>query len=245
MTLIVHINGWPGSGKLAIGRHLATLLHARLLDNHTLINPAACLFDRTDPHYWTLRKVVRSAVFEYAARVPLTTPLILTDALAHEPKDHEIFEACIELAKQRRARLIAAVLDCDEQENMRRLISVGRAERLKLTDAAYLRTLRTTYELLRPTGVSRIDLDISTQSAMEVADALFERCKACRQTWMTQSNEAPLGTRTPEPLIGAGGGQRIGWLVVVGWFECAARCTRLGVYRKRLRPGWSAAAGTH
>jgi hypothetical protein len=30
MTLVVHINGWPGSGKLTIGRVLAMRLDARL-----------------------------------------------------------------------------------------------------------------------------------------------------------------------------------------------------------------------
>lgn len=35
--LIIHINGWPGCGKLTIGRELAKRLGARLLDKHTII----------------------------------------------------------------------------------------------------------------------------------------------------------------------------------------------------------------
>jgi hypothetical protein len=72
LTLIVHISGWPGSGKLTIGRLLVKRLGARLVDNHTLINPAECLFERGDPLYWPLRKAVRSLVFDYAAQLPPT-----------------------------------------------------------------------------------------------------------------------------------------------------------------------------
>jgi hypothetical protein len=53
MSLILHINGWPGSGKLTIGRIVAGRLGARLLDNHTVLNPAEALFERDDPlHGW-------------------------------------------------------------------------------------------------------------------------------------------------------------------------------------------------
>ena len=34
--MIVHINGWPGVGKLTVAREVARRLSARLLDNHTL-----------------------------------------------------------------------------------------------------------------------------------------------------------------------------------------------------------------
>ena len=52
---IIHINGWPGTGKLTVGRLLAERLGARLVDNHTLLNPAEALFSRSDPLHASLR----------------------------------------------------------------------------------------------------------------------------------------------------------------------------------------------
>ena len=177
MTLVVHINGWPGSGKLTIGRLLAKRLNGRLLDNHTLINPAECLFARDDLHNWPLRKALRSLVFDYAAQIAVAIPLVLTDALADNPADRAGFDACLELANKRKAKLIAVVLDCEEEENLRRLTAPGRAELLKLTSAEFLGKLRARYRLLRPTAVTCIDMDVSKLPAAQAADALYQHCR--------------------------------------------------------------------
>ena len=57
--MIVHINGWPGSGKLTVGREVARKLGARLLDNHTLHDVAIRLCERGTPEYWDLYYQVR------------------------------------------------------------------------------------------------------------------------------------------------------------------------------------------
>jgi len=176
MDLIVHINGWPGCGKLTIARQLAKHLGARLIDNHTLINPAECLFARNDANYWPLRKAVRALAFEYAARLAPGTHLVLTDALADIASDRAVFDDCLELASQRGAKLIAVVLECEEEENLRRLRAAGRVELLKLTNGEVLRDLRAKYRLLRPTDVTCIELDVSALSAAEAAAAISGRC---------------------------------------------------------------------
>jgi thymidylate kinase len=176
MGLIMHINGWPGCGKLTIARLLAKQLGARLVDNHALINPAECLFARNDANYWPLRKAVRALAFEYAARLAPGTPLVFTDALADIASDRAVFDDCLELASKRGAKLIAVVLECEEEENLRRLTAGGRAEQLKLTDEKVLRDLRAKYRLLRPTDVTCIDLEVSALPAGEVAAALHRHC---------------------------------------------------------------------
>jgi thymidylate kinase len=177
MDLIVHINGWSGCGKLTIARQLAKHLGARLIDNHTLINPAECLFARNDANYWPLRKAVRALAFEYAARLAPGTHLVLTDALADMASDRAVFDDCLELAKMRGAKLIAVVLECEEEENLRRLTAAGRAEQFKLTDGEVLRDLRAKYRLLRPTDVTCIDLDVSALPPREAAAAIYSHCK--------------------------------------------------------------------
>jgi shikimate kinase len=39
--MLINLNGWPGVGKLTVGRILAKTLGGRLLDNHTLLNVAS------------------------------------------------------------------------------------------------------------------------------------------------------------------------------------------------------------
>lgn len=175
MSCVVHINGWPGSGKLTISRVVAKRLGGRLIDNHSLLNPAECLFERSDPRFQTVRKAIRTLVFDHAATLPPHIPIVLTDALADLAYDRALFDDCKTLAARRAVPLVAVVLACDEEENVRRITAPGRAELLKMTDTAILRSIRTEYSLLRPEGVSCIDLDVSALPPEAAADALVAR----------------------------------------------------------------------
>jgi hypothetical protein len=174
MDQIIHINGWPGCGKLTIARLLAKRLNGKLLDNHTLLNPAEALFERTDPLHASLRRQVRSSVLGHAAQLQAGVPLILTDALADDKTDRAFFDDYRSLATKRGGRLIAVVLDCERDENVRRLTSAGRAELRKLTNADFLDHLRVNYQLLRPQGVDLIEIDVSALSPDEAAARIEE-----------------------------------------------------------------------
>lgn len=172
--LIIHINGWPGTGKLTIARHLAQKLAARLLDNHTLMNPAAALFSRSDALYASLRREIRKLTFEHIGRAEPGGTFIFTDALADEDPEREIFDDYRKLAKVRDAELVAIVLDCAREENLKRLTAQGRAEAHKLTDQAILTDLRSRYSLLRSTADRLIELDVTTISATDAAEAILQ-----------------------------------------------------------------------
>jgi hypothetical protein len=119
MELIVHLNGWPGIGKLTIARILARRLAGKLLDNHTLLNPVEALFDRSDPLHGSLRKAVRMPVLDHAAQLPPGVPLVLTDALSDDPTDQAMFDDYWTLASRRKARLVTVMLECEHDENVR------------------------------------------------------------------------------------------------------------------------------
>ena len=62
-------------------------------------------------------------MLDHAARLPPGVPLILTDALSDDATDQSLFDDYRALASKRGGQLIAVVLDCDEDENIRRLTS--------------------------------------------------------------------------------------------------------------------------
>jgi gluconate kinase len=174
MSFVLHINGWPGCGKLTIARIVATRLNARLLDNHTLLNPAEALFARDDPLHRALRKSLRETTFRFVAQLPLGIPVVFTDALADDAGDAAMFDEYREVARNRSARLVSAVLDCDLEENVRRLTAAHRAEHMKLTRPAVLTALRSKYRLLKPDDVALIELDVTNLTAEQAASALVD-----------------------------------------------------------------------
>ncbi|WDZ77395.1 AAA family ATPase [Ensifer adhaerens] len=173
-SLVVHINGWPGSGKLTIARHLAERLGARLADNHTLINPAEALFERGNPLYRSLRAAIRESVFEHLVKASAEQSFVFTDALSDDAADARAFQDCAELARRRGARFVAVVMDCDVEENLKRLTRAGRSKQHKLTDPAILLDLRAKHRLLRGNGDAVIEIDVTRLGANEAADLIAD-----------------------------------------------------------------------
>ena len=146
---------------------------ARLLDNHTLLNPAEALFDRSDPQHRELRLKVRQATFELLANAPSPVRVVFTDALSEDRGDRELFDDYRRLAERRRTQLHCVVLDCSDEENRRRLVADGRSAHRKLTDVSVLDMLRSRHRLLRNPGC--IEEDVTALSAQEACDRLLAR----------------------------------------------------------------------
>lgn len=174
-SLIVHINGWPGTGKLTIARHLAEHLGARLADNHTLINPAEALFVRGTPLYRSLRATVREAVLDHVRRADAPQSFLFTDALSDDEFDSRAFDDYARLAADRGARFVAVVLDCSMEENLKRLTRAGRSKAHKLTDPAVLTDLRSRHVLLKGRCDQLIELDVTALGADEAAREILVR----------------------------------------------------------------------
>ncbi|GAU84052.1 AAA family ATPase [Bosea sp. BIWAKO-01] len=189
--LIIHINGWPGCGKLTIGRELAKRLGARLLDNHTILNPAEALFDRGDPLNHSLRKALRSTILAHAAQMKPGTPLILTDALSDDAFDAAVFDEYRTLAAARSATLVAVVLDCSPERNAERLVAGDRAARHKLTDPMVLASLRAKYRLLGAPGPPLVELDVTDLAPEAAAAILAERCRSVLELGRGNAKQAP------------------------------------------------------
>ncbi|MEJ6391722.1 hypothetical protein V8J82_00560 [Gymnodinialimonas sp. 2305UL16-5] len=176
---VIHITGWPGSGKRTIAMHLRDRIGARLIDNHLILNPASALFERGTPDRSALRERLRAVMYEAALGLPADVPLILTDALAETDAKGPLIEPTIQLAKDRGAQLVPFVLRIDPEENMRRLTDPARDGTGKLTDAAMLRDLHATHRLLRLPGGLDLDVtDLSAGAAAEVIEAMIHCAQA-------------------------------------------------------------------
>jgi hypothetical protein len=177
MSCVIHINGWPGSGKRSIGTILAAEIGGKLLDCHVMLNPAEALFERNDPLHAELLDAVRSVTLDYAAKLAQAVSIILTDPLSDDASDTAVFERYRNLATRRGARLISVTLEIEAAENVRRLETPSRAEHRKLTRATVLRELWHNVKLLQPEGTEAYSLDVTHLTASEAAARI--------STWVT------------------------------------------------------------
>lgn len=170
---VIHIGGWPGSGKRTIGRALAERCEGRLLDNHIFLDAARAVFDRGTEECAGLREEVRAVILRAALELPVHVPVILTDALSDSDEDFALFKPSLAFARDRGAPLRAFVLEIDEAENLARLTHSDRGA-FKLTEPEVLTDLRQRLTLLEPKGAWRID--VTSLTAEVAALRIAEKC---------------------------------------------------------------------
>ncbi len=176
--LIVHLNGWPGVGKLTIGRALADRLGARLIDNHLLHDVAIRCAGLTDPDRWPLYEKVRRAAYEALKDRPDAETFVMTNALCtNDPRERLAWNHVVDLAIARNAPLVPVVLEAEFEENTRRLRSSERVGR-KLADPAILRSFLTTDRIQKPNVPDLLVLDVTRLSADQAADAICRHLRA-------------------------------------------------------------------
>ncbi len=134
--MLIHLNGWPGVGKLTTARILRARLNGRLLDNQTVYNPAFALAEFRSPEFYATARAVRDVVLDCAVRVPADVPLIMTNALSDSDWGRENWAAVQALARRRGDRLFAVILSCEAGEQAKRMANPERAQLGKLTDPA-------------------------------------------------------------------------------------------------------------
>jgi hypothetical protein len=172
--VIIYINGWPGVGKLTVGRIIAGRLSARLVHNHLILNPAFAITEHGSPAFIELTRRIRRLLLEFIEQMPEGEHFVLTDALEEgSALSDEIFAGVQRLAERRRVPLLSVSLDCDADENARRLTAAGRTEMGKLTAVEVLMGFRKTFTLLRPEVPHHLDLDTTDMTPEDAAEAII------------------------------------------------------------------------
>ncbi len=170
--MIVHLNGWPGVGKLTVARLLAPRLQARLIDNHLLHDVAIRCTGIDDPARWPLYETVRAAAYQVLADRPRSETFVMTNALCiGSPREREAWRQVVALAETRAVPLVPVVLEADDtvlRSRVQRLERQGR----KLTDPDALAAMIRSDRLLKPDVPERLDLDTSRLAAADAAAAI-------------------------------------------------------------------------
>ena len=160
--MLINLNGWPGAGKLTVGRVLAKELGGRLLDNHTILNVASALAEQGSQQFYDLARAVRSAAFDCILKLPATAPIVLTNVVARGGTSgflEENWQAIINLAELRGCDLYSVILVCSGEENARRVVAEARALLRKNRDPDFLVNLTRTRTLFDDGATFRTSID--------------------------------------------------------------------------------------
>ena len=168
--MIIHINSYPGVGKLTIATALAELIGARLLDNHTIYNVAFALTEFRSNEFYDTVRAVRDIAYRRVLDLPVAVPVILTNWYSRDSGwGNENWDEIIALARKRGSRLNVVVLTCSPEENARRIQSSDRAAKRKPRDPDMIAANRNGRELLDRGGDRLLRLDVSNLSAEAAA----------------------------------------------------------------------------
>ena len=171
--MIVHINGWPGTGKHTVGRIVARLLAARFVHNHVLHDVAIACAGYDHPDRWPLYDEVREAAYRTLLKRPAWETFVMTNALCtNSPLERAAWNHVVDLAAARGSSLVPVVLEASSAENERRVMSFDRQGR-KLTDPADLRRMRATDTIQRPLVPELLTLDTTGMTAEDAASAVL------------------------------------------------------------------------
>lgn len=146
---IIHINGHPGVGKYTIAKRLTELFpHLKLVHNKLFIDLTSALVPWESEDYRKVWGTLYAASFDTIQDSDETFDLgyIFTNFFPNNEDGRismreYIHEAATPVDRQR--EFTAFTLICEEQENVRRLISPERQQSGKLTDPEVLRDQRT------------------------------------------------------------------------------------------------------
>ena len=177
--MIIVLNGYPGVGKLTIGRELAKLLRARLVDIHTLYNLAFALTEFRTPEFRETVRRVEEIADDLIAALPSEIPVIFTTVLTGETEwAMEEWQRFEERSIQR-PPLVVVHIACDLDENIKRIQSPERKGKGKLQDAEVVRRNHASSgPLIGGDLPNTLRLNVTALKPEEAAEKIANHCSA-------------------------------------------------------------------
>jgi predicted kinase len=165
---LVFLHGPPATGKLTIGRELATLTGYRLFHNHLVVDALLAVYDFGSPGFVELREQIWRAVFLRAAQDG--PPGLIFTFNAEITVRQDFIDWLFTALPSAGVKIFSVSLTDSEAEIERRLAATTRREFRKLTDAALYRRLRDQGAFNSPV-IPAPDLTIDTNHATPAESA--------------------------------------------------------------------------
>jgi chloramphenicol 3-O-phosphotransferase len=184
---IVHLIGFPASGKLTIARALADIESRDggrmvVLDNHHINNVifAAVDIDGVTP--------VPGAVWERAAEIrqvllrtveelsPPEWSFVFTNVVTDDkPSERAAVDQLVDLARHTNRNYLAVVLHCPDDVLLERIANIDRRARSKWIDPSGVGEFVRAHRLVDVTDLSPLTIDTSQMDPIDAARLILER----------------------------------------------------------------------
>lgn len=179
-TCVVLLLGYPGVGKRTVGSHLAEILDGVLVDNQLINIPLLTLFkwDGKSPiptEIWDRVEPIREAVLGTIEDLaPKSNSYVFTNVLNDNEADANQYDRIRSLTHRRGSLFLSVMLDCDVDEQVRRIDNPDRIARLKGSDPEGYRRHRQDTKLYRPPAGEVVHIDTTKVGPRRNAERIYE-----------------------------------------------------------------------
>lgn len=171
--MIIVLNGYPGVGKLTIGRELAARMNGRLLDLHSVYNVAFALTEFRSPEFREAVEKVEAIAYDLILELPPDQPIVLTTVLAGGSEWGNVEWGKIEQLGASRPPFCVVHIECDLEENIRRIQSEERDLKFKPRDPEMaMRNQAGAKALLGTDSRNLFRLDTTAMTPVQAANAV-------------------------------------------------------------------------
>lgn len=180
ITMLIHLNGMAGVGKLTVATILASELDARLIDNHLILDLVVAVVGRREaPRYLQMIEELTEFVFEAMEKESDNVTFIMTNCLVNEhPEDVARLDAIAKFAAKAKHQYVQILLTCDHRENQARVVNESRKLKGKLTSSEVLAKYLRIYTMYHPETQFGLQLDTSSLSAEQAARLIADYVKS-------------------------------------------------------------------
>ena len=178
-TCVVFLLGYPGVGKRTVGTQLTALLDGVLVDNQLINLPLLTLFkwDGKFPipmEIWDRVVPIRNAVLGTIEDLaPPSNSYVFTNVLKDDEAGASEYVNLRSLAQRRGSLFLSVMLDCDVDEQVRRIDNPDRIARLKGSDPEGYRRHRQHTTLFQPPPEELVHLDTTKVDARQNAETIY------------------------------------------------------------------------